>query len=307
MRTFRIAGAVVDSRGLPYAAARLGLRHMVNGGGSTHSVTVGADGRFEVRSVLPGAYRIVVGLRDRPFDRSVTTEYASVPVDVADDNVEDLLIATRPGADLTVQVGFEPEAPAHLPANFGLVAWGGQELGFSTPQAELSADSTVLLKGAAGPLILRPMSGPRPTEWFLKGVYLGRRDITDTPTEFTPADATRVRVVLTTRSATVTGTVSDEAGKPTREYRVVLFPEDQAEWIEHSSGILTATPEKSGDYKISGVRAGRYRVAAIDRARLNRLYFERVNLLDSLVKDSVGITVTENEQRVVDLRRAGGG
>jgi hypothetical protein len=302
MRTFRITGTVVDSRGLPFATARLGLHHMVNGSGGTSSVSVAADGRFEIRSVLPGSYRIVVGLRDGPFDRSAATEYASVPVDVSDDNVEDLLIATRPGADLTVRVAFEPEAPSPLPANFGLVAWGGQALGFPTPQAELRADSTVLLKGVAGPLVLRPMAGPRPSDWFVKGVFLGSKDITDTPTEFTPADAERVRVVFTLRAATVTGMVTDEAGKPVREYGVILFPEDRAEWIEHSSGILTGTREKDGSYRIRGVRAGRYRIAAIERERANRLYFERVSFLESLMKDSIAITVTENEQRVVDLK-----
>jgi Carboxypeptidase regulatory-like domain len=305
MRTFRITGTVIDSRGLPFAGAKLGLHHLVNGHGGTHPVTVGADGRFEIRSVLPGAYRLVAGMREGPFDRSASTEHASVPVDVADDNVEDLVVTTKPSADLTVRVVFEPEAPAAVPENFGLVAWGGGELGFSVPQAPLSADSTVVLKGAAGPLVLRPMSGPVRSAWFLKGVYLGTRDITDTPTEFAPADATRVRVVFTSRAATVTGTVTDEAGKPTRDYGVVLFPEDRAEWIEHSSGILTSTPEKNGDYKINGVRAGRYRVAAIDRKALNRMYFDRFAFLESLAKESIAITVTENEQRVVDLKRGG--
>ena len=36
-------------------------------------------------------------------------------------------------------------------------------------------------------------------------MYLGDRDITNTPTEFTPADASRVRVVFTDRGATIAG------------------------------------------------------------------------------------------------------
>ena len=51
------------------------------------------------------------------------------------------------------------------------------------------------------------------------------------------------------------------------------------------------------------MRAGRYRVAAVDRKALNRVYFDRLNFLESLAKDSIAITVTENEQRVVDLKR----
>jgi hypothetical protein len=269
---------------------------------------VNQDGSFVAHGLLPGSYRIVVGTLDfGPGGSKRSTEYASVPVDVSDADVADLLVTTRPSADLTVRVVFEPQPPAPLPSNFGVVGWPARELGFMAPQAALEADSTVVLKGALGPLVLRPMSAGGRYEWFLKGVFLGTRDITDTPTEFAPADATRVRLLLSKTAATVTGTLTDNAGKPAREGAVVLFPEDRAAWIEHSSGILTAMADKNGVYKIQGVRAGRYRIAAVDRAGLGRAYEDRAGLFESLVKDAVAIVVTENEQRVVDLKFAAAG
>jgi carboxypeptidase family protein len=312
MRTFHLRGTVVNSRGLPSAGAGLGLHHSANGSGSTSSVTVAPDGTFDVPGVLPGSYRLIVGPFDprsfRPFGGTRSTEYASVPVEVIDSNVDDITVATRPSVDLIVGVAFESEAASPLPAPFGLIGWPAQDMGIPPSQAELTADSTVVLKGTAGPIVLRPMFASAQAEWFLKGVYLGTRDITDTATEFTSADAERVRLVLTSRAAAVTGTVTDDAGKPARDYGVVLFPEDRAEWIDHSSGTLTGSREKDGTYKVSGVRPGRYRITAIERERINRLYFDRVSLLESLLKDSVAITVTENEQRVVDLKlvKAGG-
>ena len=59
----------------------------------------------------------------------------------------------------------------------------------------------------------------------------------------------------------------------------MLFPEDRAEWIEQASGAMTAGPEKSGGYKLAGVRAGRYRIAAMDRGRLNQFYFDQPVML----------------------------
>ena len=311
VRTFRIAGTVIDSRGLPYAGAKLGLHHNVNGQGTTTPISVTAGGTFEIRGVLPGSYRLVSKASlFSPFNRVESgslSEYANVPVDVIDSDVEGITLTTRPSVDLTIRVVFEPEPPS-LPSNFGLVGWGNRELGLMmTPEAELTPDSTVVLKDATGPLVIRQMWPNTSQGWFLKGVFLGARDITDTPTEFTPADAARVRVVMTRQAATITGTVTDESGKSSQDWRVIMFPEERGEWIELSSGTFTASPDKDGAYKITGVRAGRYRIAAIDRKRLNQLYFERTKLLESLSTESISITVTENETRVVDLRVAAGG
>ena len=254
-RTFRISGTIVDSRGQPSAAAQAGLHHFANDHGGTTQLKIGADGKFETGAVVPGSYRIVVGLDFSPFDSSKTTEYATVPVEVADSNVDDLVVTTRPGTDLKIRVVFESDASRPPPTGFGLIGWTPRDLGFAPPQAEMGPDSTVLLKRAIGPLVLRQMYGQAKSDWFLKGVYLGERDITNTPTEFTPADATRVRVVFTDRGATITGAVSDDSGKPAKEFAIVLFPEDRAEWIEQASGVMEAAPEKSGGYRLAGVRA----------------------------------------------------
>jgi hypothetical protein len=303
MRTFRITGTIVDSRGLPFSGARAGLRHIINGNGGTSRISVTADGRFEARAVLPGSYTLVVGVLDGPFERTPASEYASVPVTVSDSSVEDLVITTRPGTDLAVRVVFESDAPRPPPAHFGLVGWTPRDFGLDQAQSDMGPDSIVTLKRVYGPVLLRPMSfgGGGQPQWFLKGVFLGERDITDVPTEFTPADAAKVRVVMTNKGATVTGRVSDEAGKPAPEFAVVLFSEDRATWIEHSAGMLTTGREKAGEYRFAGVRAGRYRIVAIDRSRLNQSYFDPAGFLESVFADATAITVTENEQRVVDL------
>ena len=131
MRTFRISGTIVDSRGLPDGAAQAGLHHFANGSGGTTQVKVGPDGKFEADGVVPGSYRIVIGTMNfGPFGATRTTEYATVPVEVSDSNIDDLAITTKPGTDLTVRVVFESDAPHPLPSSFGLIGWTPLNLGF---------------------------------------------------------------------------------------------------------------------------------------------------------------------------------
>ena len=301
LRTFRISGTVMDLRGAPYAGY-VELRQTIHGGGSAGGVPVKPDGSFEITSVAPGSYQISVGRFTDPFDRRKVAEYASVRIEVSDGDVEGLTIVTRPAVDLSVRVEFEPEPPQAIPPNLGMTTRSVEQNLFSDSQALIDDDSTVVLKAVAGAVLLRPMGGNGQPTWFLKGVFLGTRDITDTPVEFTPADAKRVRMVLTSRGATITGTIADEKGAPLRDESVVLFPDDRSRWTIESSGVLTGRSDKTGTYKIRGVRAGQYRLAWVDRAPLNRLYSERSKVLESLFDAATPVTVGVDEQRQVDVR-----
>lgn len=63
-----------------------------------------------------------------------------------------------------------------------------------------------------------------------------------------------------------------------------------------------AEVEKNAGYTIRGVRPGRYRIVAVESKRLNGLHPDPAGVLQSLVGDGTAITVTEDEQRQVDLR-----
>jgi len=301
LRTFRVTGTVTDSRGVPYRGD-LGFRRKTLGGSSITPIPIKGEGSFEVSGVVPGSYAIVAGSSaGSPFEREKAGEYANLSFEVTDGDVEGLTVVTKPTVDLAVRVEFEPEPPSKLP-NIGIVAQSLPD-GEFYPQGPIEDDSTVLLKQVAGPVLLRLMPGdPKNAGWFLKGIFLGTRDITDTPVEFTPADAKRVRLVLTNRGGMVTGTVTDEKGAPLRDQVVVLFPVDRSRWTMESTGVLSGRSDKDGLYKIRGVRAGQYRVALTDRAGLNRLYTDRAPLLESLFDAATPVTVGEDEQRQVDLR-----
>ena len=300
----RVSGVVIDSREQPYAGAKLHLRAVRQTSSGSIPIDAGPDGRFEVRGVLPGKYRFMLGPPLwAPVERAGAPEYARVPLEVRDSDVDGLVIAVKTAVDLRVQVSFEPAPPAPFPEKVGLNAIAPGNPGDITPTVTLNKDATAILKRLAGPLVIRSgWPGDGRTGWSLKGVFLGDRDITDIPTEFTEADSGRVRVVLTDRGAIVTGIVSPEAGSVAPPLFVVLFPENREEWIEYSSGIQNVDVDRSGAFRIRGVRAGRYRIAAVPRQQVNRLHIDRRAFLDELFDRSIALTIIEGELVRMDLK-----
>ena len=304
----RVSGLVIDPRGQPYAGAKVHLQAVRRTFGGPVEIDAAPDGRFEVRDVLPGSYRFRVGPPLwAPVERAAAPEYALVSFEVGHHDVEGLVIAVKAPVDLTVRVSFEPAPPAQFPERVTLNAMSPSELTGATPAATVDEASTAVLKRLAGPLVIRSGWGTGTRDgWSLKGVFLGDRDITDIPTEFTTADSGRVRVVFTSRGAIVSGTVTGVDGRLAGSTSVLLFPENRAEWFETSTGIRDSGVDRTGAYRITGVRAGRYRVAAIPRREVNRLHGDFRGLLEELYDRAVPISVIEDELVRVDLKPAGG-
>src|SRR5262249_56802856 len=90
--------------------------------------------------------------------------------------------------------------------------------------ALVAPDLTFTMKGLAGEMLLRSNA----PNTYLKAVLLGAEDITDTPREVKTGD--RVTIVMTSRAATLDGTVTDAARKPTSDALILLFSDDKSFW-----------------------------------------------------------------------------
>jgi hypothetical protein len=108
LRTCRVSGTATDSRGLPYRGD-LGFRRKTVDGSSIAHIPIKAEGSFEVTGIVPGSYAIVAGdYGGGAFEREKTGQYANLPVEVTDGDVEGLMVVTKPTVDLAVRVEFEP-------------------------------------------------------------------------------------------------------------------------------------------------------------------------------------------------------
>lgn len=143
------------------------------------------------------------------------------------------------------------------------VAAEQDSFGIRPEPAPVQADLKFTLSGLMGEVLLRT-GGP---SMYLKQVLLGAEDVTDAPHEFKDKD--RVTIVLTSRTSTLDGTVTDTKGEPiTEPIAVLMFPEDKARWRTTSTAVHRATTDDKGRFRMRFLFPGRYYILAAERGRL---------------------------------------
>jgi hypothetical protein len=102
---------------------------------------------------------------------------------------------------------------------------------------------------------------------MLESVIVDGRDVTDRPLEFAPnADITGARVVVTDRVPEVSGSVASADGKSSsRDFTVIVFPDDETRWAAPSRYVRTARADQQGLFKIRALPPyDRYLAVAVD-------------------------------------------
>src|SRR5207247_962261 len=105
-----------------------------------------------------------------------------------DSDVDDLVIATRPGVELTGRIVFMPAPPSVRPDLQVSSKTQQRRRSFRASRpVKVQEDLSFVFHDLVGPAILRPDRLPQ--GWWLKNVLLGAEDITDVPTEFKGRDS----------------------------------------------------------------------------------------------------------------------
>jgi hypothetical protein len=268
------------------------------GSGSSRLIAIAPDGSFNEENLPPGDYVIEVR----------SPEWAMQPVRLSGDDVDLIIRTKKPGAvraRLTFDGGPPPEEPVSIRPAFvgrscGLMALGGScgggSIGLIQP---VSPDDWTFTAELAGVGVLRLQ---RPATWSLKAVLLEGTDVTDTPLEFAALAGKPMEIVLTQRRAEVSGTVTDNRGEMTRDFVVVLFPDDEEQWTPFSRFIATGRPDQEGRFTLPGLPPGRYLIAALDYLAPGD---ERnPDALARLRAGATSFSLSEGESRSVSLRVA---
>jgi carboxypeptidase family protein len=264
VRTARVSGHVVNSMGAPLAngTVMLAAADSIAPGplafGSAGRVR--PDGSFVLTNVAPGSYRLTAtnggpgGFRGAG-DFNAEVELGSIPVTVAGDDLTGITLVTSRGATLSGVVGTAQGSTGKLqasglqviaqpvPPERGVGPTGG------TRPVRVENDGTFTLSNLFGPRLIR-INGLSP-DWTLDSVFIGGSDVTDTPIDFAPNQRfTDAQIVLTDRVTQVAGTVSGRDGKLSRDFTVVIFPDDETKWTSPSRYLRTARPDQDGLFKI---------------------------------------------------------
>jgi protocatechuate 3,4-dioxygenase beta subunit len=304
-RLFRISGTITDSQGRVSNRTSGSLLRRQGTSTSNFGFSTDDQGRFQMRNIPPGNYRLIVRTRPIQVPDGVSTqnepgEMANMALAVSTD-LENVAVVTAPGATITGQIVFEQGPPPQLPQQMRInasVVDPENNMGMPGPQPALvGPDLTFTMKGMMGEFVLRAGAQGQ----FLKAVMMGAEDITDTPREFKTGD--RVTLVLTTRASTLEGNVTDAQGKPSTDAGIMFFSDDKASWRMNSSKTRRSGVDQAGHYKLSGLMPGRYLIVAVPRERLSG-FFPGVDatLFEQLSKEATSVVVGEDEQRQVDLK-----
>jgi hypothetical protein len=240
------------------------------------------DGTFAIPDVPPGDYVLQVkassgrGGGGRGGDTPAPgragglsePEVRWMAVTGAGQDVTNITLVTAPGVTATGRVVFEGGATP--PANsFGIralsVAPGGMNLPPPNGNARVQPDGTFELRGLMDRrrLRVRVTTGTPLTEWFLKSVTVGGKDVTDSGYEFVPGqNVVGIEVVLTQRTSTLLGTVQDEQSRPVTDYAIVAFSTDRLKWGYESRFVRTVMPDLDGKFVLKGLPDGDYFVVA---------------------------------------------
>jgi protocatechuate 3,4-dioxygenase beta subunit len=264
---FRVSGTVSDASGESLENLRVVLQAIASSGGPAVELAAPIDavGRFEIRDVVPNAYRVNVCCDMRRRVRWVSaTRTLTVTGDVAD-----LDVRARPGADLMGRVVRDVGAAqtldiARLGVGFEIRVAG---LGFTQlGPFRVAADGAFSVESPGGPVVFKVMNVPG--GWMVKSIHLDGGEIDDQPIDF-GTGRHDVDVVLTDRVSAVSGVVVDRDGGVLPNHTVVVFPANPARWHSSSRFIVAAQSNNVGQFRMEPVSPGDYLAVAVAGLPMN--------------------------------------
>jgi protocatechuate 3,4-dioxygenase beta subunit len=306
VRVAEVSGIV----GVP-PGVRASVSLVADGGESAESrgASVAADGTFRIRSVPPGRYllvaRAMADQRGRQAAGPATQLFAVQPVIVNGQPVGGLALVLTTGGIVSGSVSFEAttQPPPNDLTSVRVTAAPVGTVGFGPSNSVVRADGTFIAGNVPPvPVLLRAVVG---AGWQLKAVYVGGRDITETPIEVKVNEPTvGVSIVFTDVTSEVNGTVRDRQGQPVSACQVAIFPADSLLWRQPQSRRMRAvTSDSDGHFALRGLPAGQYLVHPLDE--VDPAQWTNPELLEYLRSSATPVALSDGETKSVDLKVRG--
>lgn len=265
-RLVKITGTATSANGAPAQAVMLVSAQAASGGASLPGMTMGsvqADGAFRLNNVPPGEYMLMatwLGTSGEPA-------MASMPLTVAGEDIAGIVLASSKGFQARGQILFDDGMPPAglAPSAVTLLAAPASQTTMSggIGRATIRDDWTFEASGIAGERRFQFATG-LPSGWMVKSAFHGSVEITDKPLIVTE-DVEGIVITLTRRTGSITGIVTNAAGKPVSDCTVVIFPDDAAQGPPHSQRYVRALrPGEDGKFSVQSLPATTYLVIALD-------------------------------------------
>ena len=339
--TAKVEGTILDADGKPALNPQLNLISradaiMVDSFFFLDTMLMGratiADGKFTFSGVRPGDYTIAARASDRAAPTpsgpgrggpAALNLWATADVTVNGEDLSGIELRVQQGMELSGRVVFDGSSlppPTDLSrVSIRLSAApnaSGVTVSVNVPNGQAAADGTFKLEGVTpGRYFLSatvPGAPPAPgappgSQWTLRSARVGSVDAADSPFEVQPnQNISNVVFTFTDRVAELTGTLMDEAGKPTPALSIILFPTDRGMWSQRSRRMrLPVRASTDGKFRFTNLQPGEYFLAALSDFESADVF--KPEFLDQVAAAAMKITIAEGEKKVQDLKISGGG
>jgi Carboxypeptidase regulatory-like domain len=325
----KITGVATSSDGKPMSGALVMLMpamkdamQMFPGGTSRTN----KDGQFTLNGIAPGEYTLQAqslnaimsaagqamalmsggdGASSAPPPSAAEREFAMANVTVAGEDINGLVVVGTRGARASGRIVFDggvaPEGMVQ--ARLMAVPTDPDMNGPATAafgNAAIKENNTFEIDGLVGGRTFRFTNPPK--GWHVKRVLLDADDVTDKGIEFKPGeDVAGVTIEMTNKNQSISGSVTDARGGPSKDYTVVVFPQDQQKWtLTVNRYLQTARPDQSGQYKINNVPPGEYYAVAVEYVAQGD--WNDPEWLTRASGNATRFTIQEGESKTLDLK-----
>ncbi len=304
-RAARVSGRVENASGEPLAGLPVNLSRITRtiGGallssGPGGSGRTGPDGSFAINNMPPGEYTLFATLS--------STESAAQTVMVTEADLTGIVLTPRRDTSLNGSVATDDGTPPPFPAarlqiapilpgdGSGLQLWEGGR------RQPVKADWSFIFSGIDGRYLFR-VNG-LPDDWMLQSVTMNGRNITDVPLEIPRGDnpLTGLRMVISQKGASVSGSVIDAHGAPFPDSSVIVFAEDSAQWGPGTRFVRSTRPDQEGRFVVGGLPSGTYLVVAKDFVAEG--HWEDPAFLRSIAADGTRLELREGTTQEIALK-----
>jgi Carboxypeptidase regulatory-like domain len=253
IKTVKISGRVLAPDGKPVNAMielqDAGVEDYFEG----QNTNTDTEGKFELKGVPPGNYNLIA------YQQGDDNSYypaARQEITVGNDNIESLTIALSRGADFTGKIVLDGVArPNYLRVSLHDV--GGKDWGYHG--GRVKPDGSFELKNVPEGNYAIQVYGEDESRWYVKSARLGSDDVLEHGLEVEKGTGGTLEIVISAARAQLDGSVTQDE-KPVVGARVRIVADSETPY--NRMRRRDTTTDQNGQFVLSGVAPGKYRVTA---------------------------------------------